>query len=69
MTGCVIIHNMIVEEEGHGVRHDLNFQNVGDHIQLREQNLMTFENFIQMHRHIRMSICGASRGKLKNISE
>ena len=46
MTSYVIMHNMIVEDEGDGVCHGLDFQYVRDPIRLPEQNPMTFEDFI-----------------------
>ena len=46
MIACVIMHNMIVKHEGDGIRHGLDFQNVDDCIQLREHNLVTFEDFL-----------------------
>ena len=53
MTCCVIMHNMIVEDEGDDVAVALEFENMGDPIQLPEQNPTTFDEFIKMHQQIR----------------
>ena len=53
MTCCVIMYNMIVEDEGDYVAAALEFENMGDPIQLPDPNLATFEEFIQMHQQIR----------------
>ena len=53
MTCCVIMHNMIVEDEGDDIAATLKFENMGDPIQLPDQNPVTFEEFIQMHQQIR----------------
>ena len=53
MTCCVIMHNMIVEDEGEDAAAALEFENMGDPIQLPDQNPATFEEFIQMHQQIR----------------
>ena len=47
------MHNMIVEDEGDDTAAALEFENMGDPIQLPDQNLATFEEFIQMHQQIR----------------
>ena len=47
MTCCVIMHNMIVEDEGDEVAAALEFENMGDPIQLPEQNPATFEEFMK----------------------
>ena len=49
MTCCVIMHNMIVEDEGEDAAVGLEFENMGDPIELREQNPATFDEFVQMH--------------------
>ena len=49
MTTFVIMHNMVMEDEGEGVHHILEFEQMGEPIKLPEQNLVTFEEFIQMH--------------------
>jgi len=53
MTCCVIMHNMIVEDEGDNAAATMEFKKMGDHIQLPDQNPATFEEFIQMHQQIR----------------
>jgi hypothetical protein len=52
MTSCVIMHTMIVDDEGEGVPQGLEFQEMGDPVQLSEQNQVTFDYFLQMHQHI-----------------
>ena len=46
------MHNMIVEDEGDDVAAALEFENMGDRIQLPDQNPATFVGFIQMHQQI-----------------
>ena len=53
MTCYVIMHNMIVEDENEDAAAALEFENMGDPIQLPDQNPATFEEFIQMHQQIR----------------
>ena len=53
MTCCVIMHNMIVKDEGDATATTLKFENMDDPIQLPDQNPATFEEFIQMHQQIR----------------
>ena len=53
MTCCVIMHNMIVEDQGDVAAAALKFENMGDPIQLSDQNQATFEDFIKMHQQIR----------------
>ena len=40
------LHNMIVEDEGDDVAATLKFENMGDPIQLLDQNQATFKEFI-----------------------
>ena len=47
------MHNLIVEDEGDDAAATLEFENMGDLIQLSDQNPTTFEEFIQMHQQIR----------------
>jgi hypothetical protein len=49
----VIMHNMIVDDEGEDAAATLEFKNMGDSIQLPDQNPATFEEFIQMNQQIR----------------
>jgi hypothetical protein len=53
MTYCVIMHNMIVENEGDDAAASLEFENMGDPIELPNQNPATFEEFAQMYQQIR----------------
>ncbi|XP_020164442.1 uncharacterized protein [Aegilops tauschii subsp. strangulata] len=53
ITCCVIMDNMIVEDEGEDAAAALEFGNMGDPIHLLDKNLATFEEFIQMHQQIR----------------
>ena len=53
MTCYVIMHNMIVEDVGDDVAAALEFENMSDPIELLDQNLATFEEFIQMHQQLR----------------
>lgn len=41
-----IMHNMIVKDKDEEVRQGLKFQDTNDHMQLPEQNQMTFEDFL-----------------------
>nr|XP_045087060.1 uncharacterized protein LOC123494768 [Aegilops tauschii subsp. strangulata] len=49
LTCCVIMHNMIVEDEGEDATAGLEFENMGDHIEVPNKNPATFEEFVQMH--------------------
>lgn len=49
------MHNMIMEDLGEGVRHGLEFQNMGDPIQLPEHNPTTFADFLELHHQIHNS--------------
>ena len=53
MTCYVIMHNMILEDEGDDTAGGLEFEKMGDPIQLPGQNPTTFEEFIRMHQQIR----------------
>ena len=50
---CVIMHNMIIEDEGDDAAAALEYENMGDPIQLLDPNQVAFEEFIQMHQQIR----------------
>ena len=52
MTCCVIMHNMIIEDEGEDVAVALEFENMGDPIWLPGQNPATSKEFIRMHQQI-----------------
>ena len=43
MTYCVIMHDMIMKDEGEGADTTLEFENMGDCIELSEQNPDTFD--------------------------
>ena len=49
MTTCLILHNMIVQDEGAGADGGLEFERMGDAIELPAQNPASFEEFVQMH--------------------
>ena len=55
MNYYVIMHNMIVENEGEGVDKGLEFEHI-DPTQLPEKNLITFQDYIQMHQRIRHQV-------------
>jgi hypothetical protein len=46
------MHNMTIEDEGEDVAATLEFENIGDPIELSDWNPATFEEFIQMHQQI-----------------
>ena len=49
----MIMHNMIIKDEGDDAAATLEFENMGGLIQLSDQKPATFEEFIQMHQQIR----------------
>jgi hypothetical protein len=50
MTCCVILHNMIVEDEGDGVAQTNDFEALGEQVQIPEnQDVNQLMNFLQMH--------------------
>ena len=53
MTWCMIIHNMIVEDEGEDAVIGLESENMSDPTELPNQNPITFNEFVQMHKKIR----------------
>ena len=66
MTSYVIIHNMIVGNEGVRVNHVWSgIWATGDPIGLPKQNPATISEFTQMHQHIRH---GATHEQLQNDS-
>ena len=52
MTCCLIMHNMIVKDEGEDAVRGLEFENMSDPIQLSNQNPTMFDEFVQMHQQI-----------------
>ena len=52
MTCCVILHNMIVEDEGEGAAHTNDFDKPGEHVHLPEQEEQYVINFPRMHRQL-----------------
>jgi hypothetical protein len=45
----VIMHNMIVEDDGEAAAVGLEFENMSDPIKLSDQNSATFDEFAQMY--------------------
>ena len=54
MTCCVILHNMIVEDEGDGVAQTNDFEAPGEQVEIPEdQDAAQLMNFLQMHQNLR----------------
>ena len=53
MTACVIMHNMIVEDEHDDSIFDQGFDYQGENVELLHQEPATFEQFVQFHREMR----------------
>jgi hypothetical protein len=54
MTCCVILHNMIVEDEGEGVAQTNDFEAPGEQVEIPEdQDAAQLQNFLQMHQNLR----------------
>ena len=54
MTCCVILHNMIVEDEGDGVAQTHDFKAPGEEIEiLEDQDAARLMNFLQTHQNLR----------------
>ena len=53
MTACVIMHNMIVEDERVNSIFDQGFDYQGENIEPLHQDPATFEQFVQFHREMR----------------
>ena len=54
MTCCVILHNMIVEDEGDGVAQTNDFEAPGEQVQiLKDQDATHLMDFLQMHQNLR----------------
>ena len=45
----MIMHNIVVEDKGEDAAAALEFENMGDPIELPDQNPVIFEEFIQMY--------------------
>jgi hypothetical protein len=53
MTCCVILHNMIVEDEGEGVAQTNDFEAPGEQVEIPEdQDAAQLQNFLQMHQNL-----------------
>ena len=52
MTCCVILHNMIVEDEGEGAART-DFEKPGEHVHLPKQEAEYVMQFLEMHRQLR----------------
>ena len=54
MTCCVILHNMIVKDEGDGVTQTNDFEAPGEQVEISEdQDAAHLMNFLQMHQNLR----------------
>ena len=54
MTCCVILHNMIVEDEGDGVAQTNDFEAPGEQVEIpKDQDAAQLMNFLQMHQNLR----------------
>ena len=54
MIYCVILHNMIVEDEGDGVAQTHDFKAPGEEIEiLEDQDAARLMNFLQTHQNLR----------------
>ena len=53
MTACVIMHNMIVEDERDESIFDQGFDYQGENIEPLHQDPAIFEQFVQFHREMR----------------
>ena len=52
MTCCVILHHMIVEDEGEGVARTHDFEKPGVQVRLPEQDVEHNVNFLEMHQNL-----------------
>ena len=52
MTACVIMHNMIIENERH-TDEDYNYEHMGERATISHQHSASFSQFLQVHREIR----------------
>ena len=54
MTCCVILHNMIVEDEDDGVAQTNDFEVPGEQVEiLKDQDTTQLMNFLQIHQNLR----------------
>jgi hypothetical protein len=54
MTCCVILYNMIVEDEGDGVAQTNDFEAPGEQVEIpKDQDATQLVNFLQMHQNLR----------------
>jgi hypothetical protein len=53
VTCCVILHNMIIEDEGEGAARTHDFKKLGVQVRLSEQEAENIANFLEMHRQLR----------------
>ena len=53
MTACVIMHNMIVEDERDDSIFDQGFDFQGDNVESLHQEPVMFDQFVQFHRELR----------------
>nr|XP_020177431.1 uncharacterized protein LOC109762965 [Aegilops tauschii subsp. strangulata] len=54
MTYCVILHNMIVENEGDGVDQTHDFEALGEQVEVpKDKDAAQLMNFLQMHQNLR----------------
>ena len=53
MTCCVILHNMIVKDEGDGLAQTHDLKAPGEHVKITEdQDAAQLMNFLQMHQNL-----------------
>jgi hypothetical protein len=52
MTACIIMHNMIIEDEGDRATNTI-FENPGQHVDLSTGNLEDRHAFVQAHHRLR----------------
>ena len=53
MTCCVILYNMIIEDEGDGVVQTSDFEEPGEQVEIPEdQDATQMMNFLQMHQNL-----------------
>jgi hypothetical protein len=53
MKACVIMHNMIVEEERDTGRQNYSYEAMGERVIVERTHAQELSAFIQMHQHIR----------------